>query len=251
MPDFLALEAYLGGDFLHPGGRTATEALLKRLDLPPGARVLELGCGTGATACLMAREKRVQVVALELSPVMLMAAQARSGSVFLVRADVSRRLPFPTAVFDAVYAESVVALLEPTPVIREAVRVLRPGGQLALIERVWKPGVPQALVEEVNAVSTRVFGIPAATRQPLDRDGWLALLRQAGLVEVQAVAVDTLLAAQRPEVRLRQRLVRARRYLARPQTVWQSLWFKVMVRRYAALWSHLESYLFLAWKAER
>lgn len=43
MTGFLDLEAYLGGEFLHPGGPAATEILLSRLDLQPDELALELG----------------------------------------------------------------------------------------------------------------------------------------------------------------------------------------------------------------
>ena len=254
--NFLDLEAYLGGEFLHPGGQTVTQILLKELHLPPGSLALELGCGTGATASVMARQFGTRVIGLDQSPAMLNAAQTRRRKerlcefVQCVQADAARTLPFPDAVFDAVYAESVIALLDVEPVIAECVRVLQPGGRLALIERIWKPHLPQALVDEINAASRRAFGIPAGSSQPFDRADWVQLLQQVGLVEIRALPVDALLPPQRPGFHLRRRLSRGRRYLARPEILWHSLWFKVMIRRHKELWSHMESYLFLAQKRE-
>lgn len=256
MTNFLDLEARLGGEFLHPGGCVVTEVLLEQLSLPPGGLALELGCGTGSTAAWVASKLHANVVALDRSPTMLAATQARlkkeclSESIHLVRADASWPLPFPDASFDAVYAESVIALLEAEPAIGECARVLRPGGRLALIERIWKPNVSPALVGEINLVSRRLFGIPAATSEPYSREDWLQLLHQAGLTDVRARPIETLLPARCPSFHLRRRLSRGRRYLRHPQMLYRSLWFKVMIRRYAALWSHLESYLFLAQRRE-
>jgi SAM-dependent methyltransferase len=254
MRGFLELEAYLGGEFLHPGARATTEALLPMLGLRLGGRALELGCGTGATAVLVARTLGVRVTMLDRSLAMLVAAHDRLRKerllreVNLLRADAGRSWPFRDATFDAVYAESAVALLEIESVIGECARVLRSRGHLALTERIWRPGVSQALADEVNAISRRAFGIPAATRRPLDRSAWLHLLHQSGLVNEHAIPVDTLLAAVHSGQRLWARVCRAGRYLARPQIIWQSVWFKAMARKHQRLWSHLECYVFLAQK---
>src|SRR5262245_55866291 len=256
MRGFIELEAYLGGEFIHPGARATTEALLQMLGLRPGGSALELGCGTGATAVLVTRTLGARVTMLDRSLAMLVAAHNRLrkeqllGEVDLMRADAGQPWPFREVVFDAVYAESAIALLEVESVIGECVRVIRPRGHLALTERIWRPGVSQALADEVNAISHRAFGIPAATRYPLDRSAWLHLLHQSGLVNERAIPVDTLLAAAHPGRRLRARVCRAGRYLARPQTIWQSVWFKAMARRHQRLWSHLECYVFLAQKPE-
>src|SRR5262245_11698337 len=117
MTEFLELEAYLGGEFLHPGARATTEALLPMLGLQSGGWALELGCGTGATAVLVARTLGTRVTVLDRSFAMLRAAHNRLrkerllGEVDLLRADAGQPWPFREAVFDAVYAESAVALL--------------------------------------------------------------------------------------------------------------------------------------------
>ena len=118
MREFIEFEAYLGGEFLHPGARAATEALLPMLGLRPGGSALELGCGTGATAVLVARTLGARVTMLDRSLAMLVAAHNRLrkeqllGEVDLIRADACQPWPFREVVFDAVYAESAVALLE-------------------------------------------------------------------------------------------------------------------------------------------
>ncbi len=116
--DFLDLEAYLGGTFLHPGGVRATQAVIERLHLAPDRRVLEIGCGTGATTALVVRQTGASIVALDRSPRMLAAARRRHSQngtrppVDLVRVDLNRGLPFNDGAFDAVFAESVIALLD-------------------------------------------------------------------------------------------------------------------------------------------
>ena len=255
--DYLALEAYLGGAYLHPGGARATLALLERLELTRGRRVLEIGCGTGATTLLLAQRTNATIVALDRSPRMLAMADqrlrqrvSRSGCA-LVQADINRGLPFTDGAFDAVLAESVIALLDDVDAVaRECARVLAPGGRLAFNERIWKPGVPQPLVDEINAFSRQAFGIQSATRQPLDAVAWVQILEQAGMSSAEAIPVRSLPTAsgQHPDTgsQFRRRL----RYLQRPSTLYHALRFKSLARRHPAYWSQQENYLFIARKPQ-
>jgi SAM-dependent methyltransferase len=249
---FLDVEARLDGTFLHPGGRALTDVLLAELNLAPGQMVLEIGCGTGVTAAIVAGATGATVVAVERSPLMMRRARekARDG-VHLVQADANCPLPFRNASFDALYVESVMALLDLDVVLPECARVLRPGGRLVLTERIWKPGLTRKDVAIVNDASRQAFGIPAATSEPLDRDGWLRALEQSGFVEARATQVDTLLPPQMPRAPLTQRVARGGRYLGHPSAIMQSARFKLSMRRQQSLWASLESYLFLARKPDR
>jgi SAM-dependent methyltransferase len=254
--DFLDLEAYLGGAFLHPGGVRATQAMFERLQIAPGRRVLEIGCGTGATTALVARQTGVSIVAIDRSPRMLATAQRRhrqngtQSPVDLVRVDLNREFPFTNATFDAVFAESVIALLDDVEAVaNECSRVLIPGGKLAFNERIWKPGVPQALVDEINAFSHRAFGIQSATRQPLDHAGWAALLESAGFIHVEAIPVGQLKPTSTPLPTPSSRLQRRLRYLRRPSTIVQAMRFKRLARHHPEWWAQQENYLFYAEKA--
>jgi malonyl-CoA O-methyltransferase len=102
------------------------EAMVALLPDLRGRRVLDLACGTGRYASLVARAHAAHVVALDLSPAMLrrVAAGAR------VQASMER-LPFANASFDVVI--SGLALGHAPDLVRwmhEAARVLAPGGTL-------------------------------------------------------------------------------------------------------------------------
>ena len=121
-----------------PAERTAAEvnAVVKRLGLPPGARLLDLCCGQGRHAVPLA-QLGYQVAGLDLSrPLLDRAAALAAGQgrrVGLVQADM-RRLPFADASFDAVLnLFNAFGYLEDDAqdelVLAEVARVLRPGGR--------------------------------------------------------------------------------------------------------------------------
>ncbi|HMM41410.1 MAG TPA: methyltransferase domain-containing protein [Thermomicrobiales bacterium] len=253
MPSFLELEAYLGGAFLHPGGRVTTDVLIDALRVRTSDTVLDLGCGVGGTAVMLAGQTGARVVALDASAMMLRRARAAApsgASLCWVRADARATLPFQSDSFDAAYAESVVALLDPDFAISELARVLRPGGRLVLNERIWKPGTSAASVRSVNVRSLRALGIPAAAEEPRDVSSWLCALSRRGFDHLQVTPVDDLLAVE-PHGRAHSaRPLRAARYLARPSMLAHSMRAKWMMRRYVPDWSLMECYLFTARRSE-
>ena len=100
----------------------------RRLPPPsPGARLLDLGCGTGHHL-LWARDRGYAVAGTDGSEAMLAEARRLNPSSELRRAPADG-LPFPDASFDAVLCIEVLRYLPDIgPCIREMRRVLKPGG---------------------------------------------------------------------------------------------------------------------------
>jgi Methylase involved in ubiquinone/menaquinone biosynthesis len=102
----------------------------------PGAGevVVDLGCGSGRSlAALAARGGAACLVGLDLAASRLGEAAARVAEARLVRADLTRPLPLATASVDAVLCHNVIELLpEPTILLGEVGRVVRPGGRVVL-----------------------------------------------------------------------------------------------------------------------
>jgi demethylmenaquinone methyltransferase/2-methoxy-6-polyprenyl-1,4-benzoquinol methylase len=104
----------------------------------PGARALDLCCGTGdmAFALLRASGKRVEIFGVDFSHAMLVRAvqKSRGSSLRWLEAD-ALRLPVPNASFDLVTsAFGFRNLADYDAGLREIFRVLRPGGEVGILD---------------------------------------------------------------------------------------------------------------------
>jgi SAM-dependent methyltransferase len=135
--------AVIGKRVIHPGGRTATEQLLKRAAISPSDRVLDIGCGVATTAITVASRFGASVTAVDISPVMLERAQTAvrdaglESRVAVQEGDVLS-LPFPDDSFDVVIAEAVTMFVDRARAARELVRVCRPGTRVLATEFMWR-----------------------------------------------------------------------------------------------------------------
>lgn len=99
--------------------------------LPAEADVLDAGCGTGRMLRhLTALAPSLRVSGVDLSPGMVAEARAASPDLEIIVGDIAA-LPHASATFDGVLAwYSLIHRAELAPMLRELLRVLRPGGML-------------------------------------------------------------------------------------------------------------------------
>ncbi|MER7486991.1 methyltransferase domain-containing protein [Streptomyces sp. NPDC126497] len=158
-----------------------TDLMTDRLRIRPGARVLDLGCGTGRPALRIADRTGADVTGISIShkqverATALAADRGLADRVRFERAD-AMDLPFGEDSFDAVIAlESIIHMPDRAHVLRQVGRVLRPGGRLVLTDFFERAPIPDA-------------GRPAVERYlrefmmtMVQAEDYPPLLRQAGL----------------------------------------------------------------------
>jgi ubiquinone/menaquinone biosynthesis C-methylase UbiE len=164
----------LWSPLLMAGRRDERAMALQMLAIEPGDSVLDVGCGPGNFTRAFGRASGDGlVVGLDASRTMLEQAvrEANPPNVRYVRADAAA-LPFPDAGFDAVCCFAALYFIEqPLRAIDEIVRVLAPGGRVALLASVSRGPLPSAAVDAVvrRASGTRIFGREDLTRALADR----------------------------------------------------------------------------------
>jgi ubiquinone/menaquinone biosynthesis C-methylase UbiE len=185
------------------GGRT-----VERLAVQPGATVLDVGCGTGASAIPAAVQigPKGKVIAVDLADRLLEIARHKAAAQGLnnieFRLGDMENLGYPDEFFDAVICVFAIFFVpDVAKQIRELWRMVRPNGQLAITTwgpRVWEPGsigwcsVVKELRPDLHASFNPWDRIadPAALRK---------LLSEAGIAEAAIVAEDGSQALRSPE----------------------------------------------------
>lgn len=167
---------------------------LELLALKPGARVLDVGCGTGLELEALAQivGPGGQVVGLERSSALIAQARARGrdrmSPVELVQGDAGD-LPFADGEFDACRADRTLQHVDdPTGALAEIVRVTRAGGRVVVTESRW--GLVAPSLDE--RLTDRVLGLLATGSEQADWIGHRlpAIFEAAGMSDVESLRSD-------------------------------------------------------------
>jgi phosphatidylethanolamine/phosphatidyl-N-methylethanolamine N-methyltransferase len=139
---------------------TARGLSIDRLRLASGDRVLIVGAGTGLDLDLL--PPNVDVTAIDVTPAMLRHLERRAagtGRSVATRIMDARQLAFPDSSFDAVVMHLVLAVMpQPERGLREAVRVLKPGGRIAVFDKFLRDDERPSLKRRLlNAVAKPLF----------------------------------------------------------------------------------------------
>lgn len=179
------LMAYLGKRVIHPGGVQGRDQVLDRLKLAPGDRVLEIGGGSGHTACHIARKYRCHITSIATSEQSVHKAARRISQEGLdrrVRVELGdvNSLAFDDGAFDAVVCQAVMMRANQERALAEVRRVLKKGGVFSGLEFSWKKDPPQGVREKTHDI----YG--CKTLNFHSRAGWLEKMRHAGFIRVKS-----------------------------------------------------------------
>ncbi|XP_056625382.1 phosphoethanolamine methyltransferase isoform X2 [Triplophysa dalaica] len=145
----LLYEKMFGSGYVSTGGPRTTKEFVEMLNLTPGQKVLDVGCGIGGGDFHMAKTFGVEVLGMDLSSNMVEIAMERAVTekLPLVQFEVSdaTKRSFPDRTFDVVYSrDTILHIKDKVDLFRKFYSWLKPGGKLLISdyccgEQPWSP----------------------------------------------------------------------------------------------------------------
>jgi ubiquinone/menaquinone biosynthesis C-methylase UbiE len=185
--DFMS---YLGVPFFHLGGPKSTLELAGMCHIEKGKKVLVVGCGTGFSACFLAKKLGCSVVGVDIAQVSVKKSNDRAkqenvdGRVKFQIGD-AHNLTFKDNTFDAVITEFVSMFLDKDKAFKEFARVLKPGGFLGINELFKDSDIPADIFEEILGIEQTVRNLTSLSFQIETPERWKVSYENANLKNVQ------------------------------------------------------------------
>ncbi|KAG6745769.1 hypothetical protein POTOM_050276 [Populus tomentosa] len=177
----LRYERVFGQGYVSTGGIETTKEFVGRLDLKPGQKVLDVGCGIGGGDFYMAENFDVEVVGIDLSINMISFALERAiglkCSVEFEVADCTTKT-YPDNTFDVIYSRDTILHIQDKPALfKSFFKWLKPGGKVLISDYCKCAGTPSP--EFAEYIKQRGYDLH-------DVKAYGQMLRDAGFDEVVA-----------------------------------------------------------------
>ncbi|CAI0380581.1 unnamed protein product [Linum tenue] len=177
----LRYERVFGQGFVSTGGLETTKEFVARLDLKPGQKVLDVGCGIGGGDFYMAETFDVEVVGIDLSINMISFALERAiGLKCAVEFEVAdcTKKTYPDNSFDVIYSRDTILHIQDKPALfRSFFKWLKPGGKVLISDYCKSAGT--ASPEFAEYIKQRGYDLH-------DVKAYGQMLKDAGFQEVIA-----------------------------------------------------------------
>lgn len=189
----LLIDLHRDGARQGPGDASDTRLALALSGLAgrSGLRIADIGCGTGASTLVLARELDATVTAVDMAEDFLIelrqrAEQAGVGERISTLAGSMEALPFEDGALDAIWSEGAIYNMGFANGIKAWRRLLKPGGILAVSELTWLTRERPAELEqhwrqeypEVDTASAKIGLLEACGYAPI---GYFALAERSWL----------------------------------------------------------------------
>jgi SAM-dependent methyltransferase len=189
----LLVDLHLEADRQGPGGDAETHRAIELSGLGDrqGLKIADVGCGTGASTLVLARELDAEIIAIDFLPAFLAALEVRA-----MHAGVAKRittvtasmdsLPLTVGTLDAIWSEGAIYNIGFEKGVQDWRRFLKPGGILAVSELTWLTNSRPAELElhwrsqyaEVDTASSKLAVLERNGYTPL---GYFVLPEQCWL----------------------------------------------------------------------
>lgn len=197
----LPIVEYLLGQSFHPGGAKLTRQLASSALVSPKSEVLDVACGNGSSARILAADFAASVTGCDYSELNLKRAATSASAAQLepqtrfVRGS-AEQLPFVAESFDVALCECSLCLFDDMrTALEEMCRVLKPGGRIAISDFFLEAPIPSSLDNLLGRILC-IAGAPSA-------DGYRESLTRAGFEYIRLRNVNWTLADMIKRIRNR------------------------------------------------
>ena len=188
---FEFMAKHVGMTVIHPGGFEATNKLIQSLKISSDSKVIDIACGKGTSAMLIAEKFGCHVVAIDIDEKLIEEAKQltkKKGLENKITYHVgdALKLPFNDNEFDVAISQAMLVLVgDKIKAIQEANRVIKKGGTAGWLELSWKKEITKDFIEKVSTVICAYCMTNVTTF-----DGWKKTFIDAGINNLNIIPLD-------------------------------------------------------------